>query len=513
MQTETPAQDHASASRTTYGQILKSSVLIGGSSIVVIAIGIVRTKVMAILLGPAGIGLFGLYGSVLDLALSIAGMGIKSSGVRQIAAAVGTGDNARIALTVVVLRRTTLIVGLLGALVLAVLAEQVSTLTFGDEQHAGAVVALAFAVFFSVLAGGRGALLQGMRRIPELAMMGIWGALCGTAAGIPLVYFFREDGIVPSLIVVAATSLCASWWYSRTLGVEPVALTGSQVRHEAASLLKLGFAFMASGCLMMGAAYTVRVIVLRYAGLEAAGLYQAAWTLGGLYIGFVLQAMGTDFYPRLVSVCHDDAEITRLVNEQAHVSMLLAAPGVIGTLTLAPLVLTVFYSGQFDAAVGVLRWLCVGMAMRVLTWPMGFIIVAKGDRPLFYGTELAWTMVYVGLSFFLIPRFGLNGAGIAFTLSYVFHGLMIYPIAHTRWGFRLSSANQKLGLGFFASVAIVFLGFHLLHGQWSIFLGVTAVVAVSAYSIRSLLKLVSADQVPRPVLRLLRLLRLKALVS
>ena len=55
----------------------------------------------------------------------------------------------------------------------------------------------------------------------------------------------------------------------------------SQVRQEAAPLLKLGFAFMASGCLMMGAAYAVRTMVLRLAGYEAAGFYQAAWTLGG----------------------------------------------------------------------------------------------------------------------------------------------------------------------------------------------------------------------------------------
>ena len=47
--------------------------------------------------GPAGFGLFGLYGSIAVLTQSIAGMGINSSGVRQIAEAVGSGDKARIA--------------------------------------------------------------------------------------------------------------------------------------------------------------------------------------------------------------------------------------------------------------------------------------------------------------------------------------------------------------------------------------------------------------------------------
>ena len=78
----TPAKKHS------YGQILKSTALIGGSSAVNIVIGIVRTKAMAMLLGPAGFGLMGVYGAIIDVAQSIAGMGINSSGVRQIASAV-----------------------------------------------------------------------------------------------------------------------------------------------------------------------------------------------------------------------------------------------------------------------------------------------------------------------------------------------------------------------------------------------------------------------------------------
>ena len=152
-------------------------------------------------------------------------------------------------------------------------------------------------------------------------------------------YFLREEGVVPSLVCIAAMSIVTGWWYSRKVRIQPPAMTFSEVRHEAASLLKLGFAFMASGFLVMGAAYAVRIIVVRNVGLEAAGFYSAAWTLGGLYVGFVLQAMGADFYPRLVSVATDNPRCNRLVNEQAQVSLLLAGPGIIATITFAPLVI------------------------------------------------------------------------------------------------------------------------------------------------------------------------------
>src|SRR5262245_40292343 len=103
---------------SSYGQILKSSALIGGSSLLAIAFGILRVKATALLLGPTGVGLTGLYGSILDLAQNIAGMCISTGGVRQIAEAVGSGDAARVARTATVLGRTALLLGILATVLL-----------------------------------------------------------------------------------------------------------------------------------------------------------------------------------------------------------------------------------------------------------------------------------------------------------------------------------------------------------------------------------------------------------
>jgi antigen flippase len=492
------------AEKHTYSQILKSSALIGGSQVANIAIGIVRTKAMAILLGPAGFGLFGLYGSIANLMQSIAGMGISSSGVRQIAEAVGSRDKTRIAQTTAVLRRTSIVLGLLGALLLLVFSRQVSKLTFGSTERATAVSLLSIAVFFSLVAGGQGALIQGMRRIADLAKMNVLGALFGVCTSIPLVYFLREKGVVPSLISVAAMGILTSWWYSRKIAVQKPAVTLSQVREEAGALLKLGSAFMASGLMTMGVAYVVRIVIGHKIGLEATGLYQSAWTLGGLYMGFILQAMGADFYPRLMAVSKNNAECNRLVNEQALVGLLLAGPGVIATLTFAPLVIPLFYSAKFGAAAGVLRWICLGVTLQVITWPMSFIIVAKGKSDVFFYADLAWTIVAIALAWICMRSFGVNGAGIAFFGSYVFHVFLIYPIVRRLTGFRWSAASKQTGLFFLSLIAVVFCGFYVLPFLVAACVGTLALVLSGTYSIRFLLNLVSLDRIPRPVQRLMR---------
>lgn len=487
----------------TYGQILKSSALVGGSQVLNVALGIIRTKAMAMLLGPSGFGLFGLYGSIADIAQSIAGMGINTSGVRQIAEAAASDNPARIAHTAAALRKTSIILGLLGAAFLIIFSGQVSILTFGNDRHSASISLLSIAVFLKLVSAGQGALIQGVRHISNLAKMSVLGALFGSVISIPFVYFFREKGIVPSLIGVAATTIVTSWWYSHKIKIQRPSITAGQAGREVAPLLKLGFAFMLTGLMTMGSAYVVRIMVLRRLGIEATGLYQSAWTLGGLYVSFILQAMGADFYPRLTASANDNVACNRMVNEQARVGLLLAGPGAIATLTFAPLIISLFYSSKFHAAVGVLRWICLGTTLQVITWPMGFIALAKGRSNIFFWSDFAWTVVYLGLAWMSMTWIGLNGTGVAFFGAYLFHVLLTYPIAHCLSGFRWSDENTKTGLIFVFLIAAVFCGFCVLPFLWAVSAGTLAATLGGIYSLRVLIRLASLERIPPPLLRLL----------
>jgi antigen flippase len=497
----------STAENHTYGQILKSSILIGGSSALNIAIRIVRTKALALLLGPTGYGLFGLYQSIMSLAQSAAGMGINGSGVRQIAAAVGSDDARKVAITSHVLRRTAIFLGVMGAALLVVFSRQLSTLTFANEGHAAAISLLSLAVFFQLVSDGQGALIQGMRRVRDLAKMGVLGAIYGTLISVVLVYFFRARGVVPSLVGAAGMTVVTSWWYSRKIHVLTPSVTLSEAGQEVAALLKLGFAFMAVTFMTMGIAYAVRIIILRKVGLEAAGIYQSAWTLGGLYAGFILQAMGADFYPRLTASANDDTTCNRLVNEQTRVGLLLAGPGMLATLTFAPAVIALFYSSKFAAAVGVLRWICLGTALQVVIWPMGFIVIAKGKQAIFVCSEVAWTVASIGLAWICVGHFGVNGAGMAFFGSYLFYVFLVYAIAHRLSGFRWSAGNKQTGLVLFPLLMVVFAGHYLLPARWVVCLGTLATLLIGVYSMRILLGLVSWDRIPRRLHKLLELFR------
>lgn len=493
---------------SSYAQILRSSFLIGGSSALGIVLSLVRNKATALMLGPAGFGLMSLYTAIMDVARSLAEMGINQSGVRQIAESAAKGGMERIATTAYVLRRTSVVLGIAGALGLFACAEQAAVLSFGDAERAGAVRLLAGAVFFKLVMDGQCALLQGLRRIGDLAMVQVLGNLFITITVIAFVYAVGEHGIVPALLVSGALGVVSAAWYVRRLRIPARALRLAATSKEASELLKLGLAFMVSAFVAMGAAYAVRAIVANGSGLHAAGLYQSAWVLGGLYVGIVLQAMGTDFYPRLVGVIDDVAQRNRLTNEQMTVSLVLAGPGILGTVALAPLALHLLYSGDFQEAAATLRWICVGMALRVVTWPPGYLIVSMNERWVFMATEIAWGLVNVALTLGLVQYVGLEGAGIAFAASYVLHGAVVYAIVRRRYGFRMDRGTFWASVLFLASIAAVLVGYYVLEDGLATFAGLVVTSVVTIVSIRAFVIMLPRERIPAPILRCLDALRL-----
>ena len=497
----------------SYSQIIKSSVLIGGSSVLNLVFSIVRTKVMAVLLGPSGYGLMGIYDSICGMTRTVAGVGINTSGVRQIAEAVGSGDGLRIARTVITLRRVALCTGAMGALLLLVLSKPVSLLTFGDGRHVAAIALLSLAAFFGDITAGQTAVIQGMRRIGDLARLNVWGSFCGTAFSIVIVYLYyrhgaAEQGVVPALVCIAAAGILISWWYARKVRVERVQVTLSQMMSEASELLKLGIVFMASGFMTLGTGYLIRIFAFREIGAEAAGYYQSAWIFAGYYVSFVLQAMGADFFPRLTAVARNDQECSRLVNEQAEVGMLTACPGILGTLTFTPLLITLFYSVKFEPALGMFRWFCLGMILRVVMWPMTFILLAKGERKIYFWTECLSNLVLIGTSWIAIKVFGLDGIGMAFFGSYVVYLAGIYLVVRRLYGFRWSQANCRLGILFFPLIGLVFASWYCVSYRAAVALGTASTILAGVYSAKTLCSLLPLERFPGIVRKLIVFLRL-----
>lgn len=465
--------------------------MVGGTQIINMGISVVRTKILALLLGPAGMGLVGLYMTTTGLIGSVAGLGINSSGVRQIAEAVGTNDDNRIARTIVTLRRVSLISGILGMGFVILLAPFLSRVTFNNNEHVLAISLMSLTLLFNDISAGQSALLQGLRKLRELAASQIFGAVFGALISILLVWRYREKGIVLYLVAISAFGMALSWWYARKVSVKKIIITWKDTWIESKTLLGLGIAFTLQALIGSGTDYLTRILIQRELGMDAVGIYTSTWTLSSYYVGFVLMAMGADFLPRLTASANDNTALNRLVNEQAEIGILIALPGILLTLAVAPWIMEFFYSSAFLSGAEVARWQILGVFVRVVCWPLGYVIIAKGKSALFTVIATAYGIINISLIYICLKVWKLDGMGISFALSYIFYAIMIHITIHQLTGFAwIKNCLNILKLSL-AILLITFLFVKYLPNQWGVYTGLLITATTGLACIHKIKKMLN----------------------
>jgi len=484
----------------TYRNIFKATTFMGGAQVVTIIFGILRNKILAVWFGPSGVGLAGLYSSVTSLVGTVTGLGIPMGGVRQIADALGKNDQRRVGVTVLTLKTVTWISGLIGMCAIIAFASPIARLTFSETAdspwhlaHVWGLRLVAIVVLLEGIGAKQKAVLQGMRRIKEISACQVLGAVGGTAAAVPFLFLFGQQGIVAFLVVASACAVLASWWFARQLPIQHVKLTRHEFGREMRMLLNVGVAVVVTGFVGAAVNYLARLLVDRNLGLQAVGLYQAALTLSTTYVGLVLSAMGTDFYPRLAGVIHDRGVCNRVINEQTEMGVLIALPGVLTTLVLAPWILRLVYSAAFVDATDVIRWQILADAWKVVCWPLGYIALAKGRGGLFIAFEGSFAAIQVVLYYFCIRWWHFQGAGIAVFLECVLYTPCVLLLARSLTGFSWTRHCQGTLAWVVGMTTVVFLLCRFLAPAVALPAGLALSFISALWSLRKLNQLLGKD--------------------
>ena len=439
----------------SYKESLKATSLFGGVQVYNILIGIIRSKFVAVLLGPVGMGINGLLISATDLIISLTNLGLGTSAVRDIAEANATQDAGRIALVIRVFRRLVWLTGLLGAVICLLSSPYLSYVTFGNYKYTIAFVILSSSVLFKQLATGQTALLQGMRKYSDMAKANVTGNTIGLFLTVPLYYLWGLDAIVPVLVITSVISFLLSYYYSNKVKIEKVEITSRSIKKEGRGMLKMGFFISLQGLLSVGASYLVRIFISNKGGLDDVGLFTAGFAIINTYVGLIFTAMGTDYYPRLSAVNSGSEEFNKTINQQAEISLLLLAPIIAGFIIFIKPVVTILYSSKFLPVEGLIYWAILGIFFKAASWTIAYSFLAKGDTTAFFWSELAAIIYTTTFNILGYMYWGLTGLGISFLIGYVVYLMQVWIIAGKRYHIFFQKEIYKVfGIQFYFQLSV-----------------------------------------------------------
>lgn len=422
-------------SKSSYLQILRTTSLFGGVQFFNIIISIIRTKLIAIFIGPAGMGIATLLNSTINIISGITGLGIETSAVKHISGSYKNDDLNSISTNVAIVKKLALVTGILGALLTISLSPWLSRLTFGNSEHIFSFVFLSITLLFKQLSTGQLVVLQGLRKMRFLAKANFYGNLFGLMFSIPLYYYYRIDAIVPTIIVASFSSLLFSYSYSKKIRIVKVDVSNRQLTTEGKNIIRLGIMLTLSGFMTLLSTYLIQIYVGKIGGLEEVGLYNAGFTLLNSYVGIIFTVMATDYFPKLASICDENEKVRTSVIQQSFVSILIITPIIILFLIFIPLIIKILYTPKFISISSMVCFGILGMLFRAVSWSMGYIIIAKGDSKIFIKTAIGFNLLSLVLNGFGYYFYGLEGLGFSFLVYYLIHFFVVKIITKRRYGF------------------------------------------------------------------------------
>lgn len=460
---------------------MKATSLFGGVQIFKIIIAIIRSKFIAVLLGPEGMGIAGLLTSTTGFVGALTNFGLGTSAIKNVAAANATGNQIRIAVVVTVLRRLVWITGVLGALLTLCLSPWLSEVTFGNRNYTLAFVWISITLLFNQLTVGQMVILQGMRKLQYLAKASLSGSTLGLVITVPLYYRFGIDGIVPAIIAASMIAFFFALYYARKVEIIPVKVSKIRTYAEAKNMLIMGFVISINGLITIGASYVLRIFISNTGGLDEVGLYSAGFAIINTYVGLVFTAMLTDYYPRLSEVAHDTIKCNDTINQQAEITLLILAPIIIVFLVFIRLIIVVLYSNKFIEVDTMIQWAALGMLFRAASWAVAFVFIAKGDPKLYFWNDL------IANSYFLIANilgyqlYGLEGLGISFLVGYILYLIQIYIVGSIKYKFKFhSSFIRVFGIQLFLAISCFIIVKLLFSAPYFYFIG-SVITLVSVF--------------------------------
>ncbi len=414
---------------------------------------------IAMFLGPNGMGIASLFTSTIDLISSIANFGIGTSAVRSIAAANGVQDETRLSIIIGVLRKLILITGVLGLLMTIFFSKYLSLFAFGNANHTVAFVFLSFTLLFNQLNFGQLALLQGLQKISFLAKAGLISSFLSFLITIPLYFFFNEEGIVPAIFVSSLFTLVISYYYSNKVQIKNVFITRVHLFSEGWIMLKLGFLIGLTGLMDQLISYILRIYISNQSELNVIGFYTAGFAIMNTYVGLIFSAMLSDYYPKLSSISNDNVAFNKLINQQAEISLIILGPLIVAFIVFLKYIILFLYSSEFLLIQSMLYWAIFGILFKGLNWALGITLLAKGENKLYFKFYILSGLIILSFNLFFYKIYGLKGLGIAFLVTNILLLLQSFLISYHRYSFRFNNGLIKI---FFIHLFLCCLSFLVL---------------------------------------------------
>jgi antigen flippase len=407
--------------------LLGAALLGSGAMVIVALLGVGRTKVLAVGLGPDGLGLYGQILALLTALSAASGLGLGLGATRVVAVARARGDKRQLRSALEVSFALPLAVATVLALGIAALSGLLAPLLL-DDDRALLIVFAALVVPVVALQGPLVHALQGFRDVAGAQGSNVFFGLTLTVASVAGVAVAGLEGAVIALAVGNFAYAGVLAWRLRGLlrrvGVRLKLRAGMRLdrlrQPQTQAMLGIGFASLIVGVASTVGEIVVRTFVLKGEGAAAAGIFQALQLISVQVLGVIVASVVFLSFTA-ISEAHaaDDRDrARRTIDDTLRLALLLLLPILFTLWLFREEAIRLLLSAGFAEAADLLPRQLVGDTLRTVAFAIGAAMVPLEMTRAWLAIALATVVGYVGAAAWLVPAHGLDGAVVAYIVEW-----------------------------------------------------------------------------------------------
>jgi PST family polysaccharide transporter len=428
-------------------ELLHSSGVLMLRQVLTAGVSVVRTKVVAVVLGPAGMGVLAQANQLRLLLDRVVNLGIGAGVSKYAAQYHAGGERDRLERFIGSVTALLLVSGTAVFVLAALFAPRLAAWVFDSPDRWLYVLLVAVALPLSAQVALAGFLLRGTLRFRAMAVSGVLSALAGLVVTVPLVLLFGLDGAVVSITLTALLGMAVHFVVLRRALLRPLGLHPSPRRPGMGMVLDLSrfglVTVVGQGSRALGE-LIIRSSVISGLGEAANGLYQVAWSASDQFFALIVGALFAYALPKL-STTADDREGSRTVyNQVMRVYLVGSIPLAVAALVTARFWIPLLFSAEFLSADTILPWqFAAQMVVGFRTLTNAGLLAREHFRPLIT-LALTQTVLQVAGYYLLVGDMGIDAVPAALLVSQLVTAPPAYLVLARREGLTLSPKLVRL---------------------------------------------------------------------
>lgn len=416
--------------KASYKDIIKSNAVFGGIKIFQLLITFIKGKIVAVLLGPSGVGIQTLLITTINTIHQFSNVGFPQSSVRELSI---DKDLFKRNKTVKVVNILSIIIGLLGSIFCFVFSDQLAQWVFGDTSCGWMFLVISLSLLLESITVGQISILQGLRKVRILAQASLIGSLLSLIFTVPLYYFWRTNAIPYAITFGYLLSTIILYLMARKAS-NNVNLSKLDFITRTKSILNLGLSLMVGNCIMSALSMALVLFINRVGNSSEVGYYQAATNCTYMAINIIISVLASDYYPRLSEVSGDNVKMQRILSTQAELMILMLVPLVGFMVAFPSAIIQLLYSSEFINVRGAVQIIALALFFRVLWHSFSYVILAKGDKKayLIFDALLGNGIFFIGnmIGFYFDK---IDGIAISYIIGSILVSVILYLLIKNKY--------------------------------------------------------------------------------